>query len=934
MLLRRLFSVSARHAAVKSPLPDVVLPKLSLPDYIWENLHRWQDKVAIECGVTGRHYKYGELRKLCRKFAGSLRRAGLQTGSTLSIVMPNSPEWPIVLLGAIEAGLTVTTANPGYTAGFVTVSSLYPTIQKALSKTDQKTKPLVVIAPECESDSSIPRDTIRLQDMLEKECDSSDFSFSGSVHDTVLLPYSSGTTGLPKGVMLSHWNLVSNCFQMNENPEICITEPATGYGMTELGPVVSLTKKGCKKYESAGIPIPNTEMKITDVETGEDLPVGKVGEVCARGPQVMKGNFNNVEATKRTIRDGGWLHTGDLELEEVLRDHPDVLDAAVIGIPNDKYGEVPKAFIVPKRSGVKDEDIKKYVAEKLSAHKHLKGGIEFLDVIPKAPSGKILLLMRRLEENKSKPNIKEGELLVLITMICYYINTRMLLRRMFSMSTRLAAVKSPFPDVALPTMSIPDYIWENVHQWPDKVAVECGMTGRSYKYGQMRNLCRKFASSLRRAGLQPGNTLSIIMPNTAEWPIVFLGAIEAGLLVTTANPAYTADCETHAFVTLSNLYPVIKKAHSLSGRQSKPLVMIAPGFEPATSLPQEIVKLEDMIENNYDNLDLTFSGSIHDTVVQPYSSGTTGLPKGVMLSSYQDIMPVVLPFFHIYGMCVVMLCKLAHGVKLITLPKFEPTSFCNTLEKHQVTGLYVAPPLVIFLATYPELKPKHLQSLRYLICGAAPLGRLDVERFLEKGPGVTFLQASPGVTHVRKQCKKYESVGTPIPNTEVKTVDLETGKELPAGKVGEVCAKGPQVMKGYYNRPESTKEILQDDWLHTGDLGYYDEDGDFFIVDRLKELIKVKGFQVAPAELEELLRSHPDVLDAAVIGVPDDRAGEVPKAYIVPKRSGILAKDIQMFVEGKVSNHKHLKGGIELIDTIPKTPSGKILRRKLKEFNN
>lgn len=542
-------------------------------------------------------------------------------------------------------------------------------------------------------------------------------------------------------------------------------------------------------------------------------------------------------------------------------------------------------------------------------------------------------------------------------------------QRLLSVSNYI--VKSSLPDVEIPDISISDYVWQRLDQWPDKVAVECGVTGRRYRYAEMRELCRRFAASLRRAGLQRGDTLTIVMPNTAEWPIILLGAMEAGLVVSTANPHYTAgeimrqlrDCQPNAMVTLSAILPTVQEAITLAGTQPKPLIVIAPGLETASDIPAGTVDLRQMLQDGVDTSGVRFTGYVDDVVVLPYSSGTTGLPKGVMLShrnivsniaqlnnhhemrvsepalgSHQDVVPAVLPFYHIYGMSVLALGRLVHGCKVVTLPKFEPNTFFKLLDQHQATVLYAAPPLVLFLASHPGVLPKYLQSLRHVVCGAAPLGALDVERFLKRTPpstdvlqGYGMTETSPSITHMVKGARKYESVGGPIPNTEMKVVDLETGSSLAARQTGEICMRGPQVMRGYFNRPGDTAEIIDSEgWLHTGDLGYHDEEGHFYVVDRLKELIKVKGFQVAPAELEEILRSHPDIDEAAVVGVPDDRAGEVPRAFVVPARPGVSEEDIKRFVAAKVSEHKQLKGGVQFLSSIPKSPSGKILRRELK----
>ena len=349
-----------------------------------------------------------------------------------------------------------------------------------------------------------------------------------------------------------------------------------------------------------------------------------------------------------------------------------------------------------------------------------------------------------------------------------------------------------------------------------------------------------------------------------------------------------------------------------------------------------------------------------DIAVLPYSSGTSGVPKGVMLTHHNIISNIfqmedrsllylyednttllgVLPFFHIYGMVVILFSSLHAGSKIVSLPKFEPELFLSAMEKHKTNIVNLVPPLLLFLAKHPLVEKYDLSCIDQIMTGAAPLGgdivhsakeRLNC-RLIRQGYGLT--ETSP-VTHILPDTfgfSKAQSVGVPLRSIDVKIMDIETHEALPANKEGELWIRGPNIMKGYLNLPEVTKSCIVDNgWFRTGDIGYFDSDGCFYITDRLKELIKVKGFQVAPAELEALLQSHDKISDAAVIGVPDERFGEAPKAFVVKKDAALQEKDVEEFVGSRVAAHKHLAGGVEFIEAIPKSASGKILRRVLKE---
>jgi len=281
--------------------------------------------------------------------------------------------------------------------------------------------------------------------------------------------------------------------------------------------------------------------------------------------------------------------------------------------------------------------------------------------------------------------------------------------------------------------------------------------------------------------------------------------------------------------------------------------------------------------------------------------------------------------------------SLLHGFKLVTLPSFNPDTYLSCLLRHQPEQLTLPPPLVLFLAKSDKAQPKHFKNLDKVVVGAAPVGEVLIGDFLKKAPHAQFREAW-GMTElcaVGTMTSKdvvHGSCGKLLSNTKMKIVDLTNGENKGPGKenTGEICIQGPQMMLGYLNNPEETSKTIQEGWLHTGDIGYYDDDGNVYICDRLKELIKVKGHQVAPAELEDLIRGIDEVTDVAVIGIPDERQGEVPRAYIVKSDENLQASKIEEYIADRLSSFKHLKGGVAFVKEIPKSAAGKILRKDLK----
>jgi acyl-CoA synthetase (AMP-forming)/AMP-acid ligase II len=518
-------------------------------------------------------------------------------------------------------------------------------------------------------------------------------------------------------------------------------------------------------------------------------------------------------------------------------------------------------------------------------------------------------------------------------------------------------VTSTSPRVTVPDVSITEYVLRHAERLGDKPALIDGPTGRTLSYRQLADGVRRTAAGLARLGFRKGDVFAIYSPNLPEYAVIFQAVAMLGGVNTTANPLYTADelakqlrdARARFLVTVPAFLDKAKAAARESGVEEVFVFGSAEGARPFSDLLQA--------GDRPPAVDID-PGT--DVVVLPYSSGTTGLPKGVMLTHANlvanlcqcegmenfeafgagDVVVAVLPFFHIYGMVVIMMLGLAGGGTIVSMPRFDLQEFLAIVQTYKVTILPLVPPIVLGLVKHPAVAQFDLSSVRLVFSGAAPLGE-DMARALSAKLGCPVVQgygmteASP-VTHLsptRNAPLKPGSVGRVVPNTEVKIVDVVTGVPVARGAEGELLIRGPQIMKGYLNRPEETAACLdREGWYHTGDVGYVDGDGYFFIVDRTKELIKYKGMQVAPAELEALLLTHPAILDVAVVRRADEEAGEVPKAFVVLKpdeaSKATAAGAIMDWVAERVAPHKRIRH-LDFIDQIPKSASGKILRRVL-----
>jgi acyl-CoA synthetase (AMP-forming)/AMP-acid ligase II len=510
-------------------------------------------------------------------------------------------------------------------------------------------------------------------------------------------------------------------------------------------------------------------------------------------------------------------------------------------------------------------------------------------------------------------------------------------------------IRSQFPDVEIPDAPLTDFVLARAGELGDKPALIDGPSGLTITYARLAESVRAVAAGLAERGFAKGDILAHYAPNLPEYAVAFHAVARLGGVNTTANPLLTAeelarqlrDCGARLLVTVPAQLETATAAAERAGVEEIFVYGEGDGATPFASLLQAGGEPPEVAID-----------PAEDVVALPYSSGTTGLPKGVMLThrnlvanicqytglfhtSESDRFIAVLPFFHIYGLVVIMNMALHRGAAIVTMPRFELPEFLRVVQDYRITRALVVPPIVLALAKHPLVDEFDLSSLEFVGSGAAPLSaelelacakRLGC--LMQQGYGLT--ETSP-VTHTVPEDLAGQmpgSIGPPVPNTECRIVDLASGEEAPTGEPGELCIRGPQVMKGYLNDPEATARTIDPQgWLHTGDVARVEEDGSLRIVDRVKELIKYKGYQIAPAELEGLLLSHPAIADAAVIPLPDEEAGEVPKAFVVPSGS-LTPEEVSAYVAERVAPYKKLRA-VELVDEIPKSPSGKILRRVL-----
>ncbi|WOK94911.1 4-coumarate--CoA ligase-like 8 isoform X4 [Canna indica] len=505
-------------------------------------------------------------------------------------------------------------------------------------------------------------------------------------------------------------------------------------------------------------------------------------------------------------------------------------------------------------------------------------------------------------------------------------------------------------------VSLPHFLLLSHSAPPTRLAFVDAASGDSLSYADLRSLTAAAASALSSVGLRRGGIVLLVSPNSLYYPVLALAVLSLGAVLSTANPLLTRlelqsqvhHCDPALILAAAELTP---KLEGLLPAE-RPLISIEPfiaSLPRGTALPLPELSL-----------------TSRDPATLFYSSGTTGKSKGVVNThgnltamavalrhawattaegpqrgTEASVYACVVPLSHMFGFSVFVCGAVASGATTVVLRRYGLEELLMAVEKHRVTRLPAAPPVVVQMAKSRGAGVASgcdLRSLKEVICSGAPIAREHLERFVERFPGIALSQcygltecSGPVTLCDGVKGRFHVSVGRLIPSVEAKIVDLPTGKNLPPNTSGELCVRGPIIMQGYLGNKEATSLAIDEEgWLHTGDLCYIDEHGLVYVVDRIKEFIKYKAYQVAPAELEEILSAHPKILDVAVISHPDEVAGEIPVACVVRKPGCNLQEDdIFNFLENKVAPYKKIRK-VEFVEFIPRSPTGKILRRLLK----
>ncbi|KAJ0173594.1 hypothetical protein K1T71_010743 [Dendrolimus kikuchii] len=989
-------------------------PALSIPahlsygEFILDKLkeHYFKDDtVAMINGETGHKTTYKYILQETVNFAVGLQKLGVKRGDVVALFSENRDEFIIAAMAGSICGATVTTYNVMYTKDeIIHVSKIsQPTvivcseiaIQRSLDtlKSIRCIKKIIQMNGKPLDPTVLPYSSILIEtNVLEYEA----AEVQGWT-DVAYILYSSGTTGLPKGVMLTHVNALysaSNLHNGKDNknsarlltivpwyhayglmstinyllldrfmvyfsgftpdkylnaiqefkltmllavPPIvvflakhplvvkydlssvqvvwCGAAPLSAetialalkrmpncigifqaYGMTETS--LAATKDSeeenvPRRPGAGGYPISGVKIKVVDIETRKKLGPNEQGEICIKGPILMKGYAGNDKESREIIDVEGYLKTGDIgyynedgcffivdrlkelikykgsqvapaTVENVLLQHNGVAECGVVGAPDEVAGELPTAFVVPKPgANVTEQELIAFSNTLLSPSSRLHGGVFFVKEIPKNPS-----------------------------------------------------VHGP-PALSIPAhLSYGQFILDKLKEHyfkDDTVAMVNGDTGHETRYKYIVQETVNFAAGLQKIGVKKGDVVALSSENRDEFIVAAMAGSICGATITTFNVEYTKEEIIHAskisqptviICSESSLLRILDILKSI--RCIKKIIQMNGEPLNQTILPYSSL----LVETNVLEYEAAEVQGWTDVAYILYSSGTTGLPKGVMLTHTNILyfaarmLPgldrenstrflTLVPWYHAYGLISTINYFLLNTF-FVYLSGFNPDKYLNAIQEYKLTMLLVVPPIVVFLAKHPNVLKYDLSSVAIIWSGAAPLSAETISLALKRMPNCKGIFQGYGMTETTLGAiqdsddenvpRKPGACGYPIYGVKVKVVDIETRRKLGPNEHGEICIKGPILMKGYAGNEKESRQIIDvEGYLKTGDVGYYDEDGCFFIVDRLKELIKYKGNQVAPATVETVLLQHNGVAECGVVGAPDEVAGELPTAFVVLK---------------------------------------------------
>ncbi|RLN79819.1 hypothetical protein BBJ28_00013959 [Nothophytophthora sp. Chile5] len=963
----------------RSPHPDVSIPEDAA---IWNKLEQHasqkRDKAALICGMTERTLSFAQVLEQAQQICAGLAANGIRKGDGVELTAR-----AMYACGARVSFLEVDADHILAVLPFFHIMAtmiFHVTLFKGMA---------LIVLPKFE-----PHSFLRVVEQYKLE--------NVNIAPPLIMFFAKHPA-VDKYDVSALTRLVSGGAPLGEELKSAVAKRLgvpvmQSYGLTELAGAATNSRPTAFRDGASGQLLPNTELRVRCLTTGGDLPANRRGELLIRCPAMMKGYFNNPEASRDAFTDDGFLRTGDVgyidddgfvfiidrlkemikykghqvapaELEDVLNSHPLVADSCCVrGFDWATGEEIPKAFVVLKdgNAALTSDGLMAFVASKVAGYKRVRE-VEFIDVIPKSLSGKILRRELQLVQDKTLGAVRALRSHLSISSFLHLRSVAQAkppkpppsIAKCFAM-----IFTSPHPKIPIPQdQTIWSMLELHARESGHKPAFICGLTEKTLTFAQTLEKAKAVCAGLSAHGIKKGDIVILHSFNCLEYPVVFLALNRLGAICSPSSPMFNgkelADqieiAKATAVIGHKIFGDVVVEGAALGGIKPHQVYLFGQG---EASVPAETI--EYVLEQHLIAKKLPFPNlppmDPTNVVALPFSSGTTGRPKGVELtgramlataiqtSALEDDLTYVLgmlPFFHILA-TLIFHATIFKALPMVILPRFEPESFLRVVVKYKMAKLSLAPPLVLFMAKHPIVDKFDLSHVTVLASGGAPLGK-ELEHAIMKRLGAKVLQGygmtefAGAVSNSTDTHARDGSTGRLLPNVEMKVKDLVTNADLHANQTGELLFRTPSMMKGYYNNPEANRATFTEDgFVRTGDIGYIDEDGYVFIVDRLKELIKYKGHQVAPAELEDVLNHHSSVADSCCVRGKDPETGEeIPKAFVVLTEGAkdVSEGELMDFVAERVAGFKRVRE-LEFIAAIPKSLAGKVLRKELQDLQN